>query len=425
MFRTLARRQRTADLVGACVFFVLFAPIVSAIGVAGLGWGPAVVDLLILAVYSAALVFRRLSPPIALALAWIGAIIQMAALRDVQPGNFAILMVLYAVGCYGNRIVRWLGLASAGIGALLAALYLMYLLPMGRGSDVSTVSVGSFVFTLVASLAVLVLPWTLGLLVNARTASRESKARQLEAQREAERAEYAVVVEQERNRIARDMHDVVAHSLAVVIAQADGARYAAATNPATAAPALSTIAATAREALADVRLLLAELRHSEAEGPQPSIHDLERLIEQLRVTGLQIEVSSTGAVVPMSASHQIAVYRIVQEALTNVLRHGDAKRPVTLDFAWSADGVRLTVASALRQAPAASGSTLGHGIPGMRERAVLTGGSFRAGATETGLFEVAARIPSGITQRTLDSDSTASGSTASGSTDSGSPGGLS
>ncbi|HEY9424296.1 MAG TPA: histidine kinase [Microterricola sp.] len=406
MFRALARSQRVADIIGACVFFVLLVPFTSAIGVAGFGLWPAVVDVFVLAVYATALVFRRLSPPIALALVWIGAIIQMAALRDVQAGNLAILMVLYAVGCYGNRVVRWLGLASAGIGALLAAVYLMYLLPMGRGSDVSTVGVGEFLFTLVASLAVLVLPWTFGLLVSARTASRESKARQLEAQREAERAEYAVVVEQERNRIARDMHDVVAHSLAVVIAQADGARYAAATNPASAAPALGTIAATAREALADVRLLLAELRHSEAEGPQPSIHDLERLIEQLRVTGLQIEVSSTGSVVPMSASHQIAVYRIVQEALTNVLRHGDAARPVTLDFAWSPEGVRLTVASALSPAPGTATATLGHGIPGMRERAVLTGGSFRAGATETGQFEVAARIPSGIAQRSTDSDST-------------------
>ncbi|MET0853807.1 MAG: sensor histidine kinase [Microterricola sp.] len=400
MFRTLARSQRVADLVGACVFFVLLVPFVSAIGVAGFGWLPAVVDVFVLAVYATALVFRRLSPPIALALVWIGALVQMAALRDVQAGNLAILMVLYAVGCYGSRVVRWLGLASAGLGALLAAVYLMYLLPMGRGIDVGAVGTGAFLFTTVASLAVLVLPWTFGLLVNARTASRESKARQLDAQREAERAEYAVVVEQERNRIARDMHDVVAHSLAVVIAQADGARYSVAANPDTATQALGTIASTAREALADVRLLLAELRHSEAEGPQPSIHDLERLVDQLRATGLQIEVSSTGSVVPMSASHQIAVYRIVQEALTNVLRHGDARRPVTLDFAWSADGVRLTVASALRPAPGTAGATLGHGIPGMRERAVLTGGSFSAGASESGQFEVAARIPSGLAPST-------------------------
>lgn len=409
MFRPLERRQRVADIVGASVFFVLLAPFTSAIGIAGFGWWPAFADVFVLAVYATALVFRRLSPSIALGLAWIGAIIQMAALRDVQAGNLAILMVLYAVGCYGSRVVRWLGLASAGIGALLAAIYLMYLLPMGRGSDVSTVGTGAFLFTLVASLAVLVLPWTLGLLVSARTASRESKARALEAQREAERAEYSVVVEQERNRIARDMHDVVAHSLAVVIAQADGARYAAAANPSSAAPALGTIAATAREALADVRLLLAELRHSEAEGPQPTIHDLERLLDQLRVTGLQIEVSSTGPVVPMSASHQIAVYRIVQEALTNVLRHGDARQAVTLDLSWSADGVRLTVLSAMRAEPGTAAATLGHGIPGMRERAVLTGGSFRAGATEAGQFEVAAQIPSGIVQQPTQQTATTGG----------------
>ncbi|MET1019224.1 MAG: sensor histidine kinase, partial [Microterricola sp.] len=86
MFRTLARSQRVADLVGACVFFVLLVPFVSAIGVAGFGWLPAVVDVFVLAVYATALVFRRLSPPIALALVWIGALVQMAALRDVQAG---------------------------------------------------------------------------------------------------------------------------------------------------------------------------------------------------------------------------------------------------------------------------------------------------------------------------------------------------
>lgn len=394
MFRTLTTRQRVGDFVGAGLFFLFFALFVVVLGATESAWA-AVCDVLVLAIYSLALAFRRLSPPIALGVAWVGAALQMGALRDVQPGNIAILVVLYAVGSYGSRVVRWLGLASAALGALLAALHLLVWLPASRGPiDVAT---GSFLFTLFASFAVLALPWMLGMLASARRASRESKLQQLEAEREAERAEYAVVVEQERNRIARDMHDVVAHSLAVVIAQADGARYAAQGNPALAATSLGTIAATAREALADVRLLLAQLRHSEAEGPQPTIHDLERLLEQLRATGLQVDVSSTGTVVPMSAGHQIAVFRIVQEALTNALRHGDTSRAVGLTLRWAENGVRVTIDNPVRAiAPEPSPASLGHGIPGMRERALLTGGSFTAGGTSTGRFEVSAWIPTGI-----------------------------
>lgn len=395
MFRPLETRQWVADLIGACVFFFVFALLVYSMGTGMSGWLIGFVDLLVLAVFSLALVFRRLAPPLALGIAWLGALVQMGTMRDVQPGNIAILLVLYAVGCYGSRLLRWLGLVSAGLGAVLAGLYLLYLLPMSRPWEPSPPTVGAVLFTVFASLAVLVLPWTLGMLARSRQLSRESKARALDAQREAELAEYAVVVEQERNRIARDMHDVVAHSLAVVIAQADGARYAAQANPGAAVEALGTIAGTAREALADVRLLLTELRHSEAEGPQPTIHDLEKLIAQLRATGLSIDVSSSGDIVPMSASHQIAVYRIVQEALTNALRHGDARKKVTLDFAWSDGGVRVLISSAaLKRAPQPSG-TLGHGIPGMRERALLTGGTFAAGVSAGERFEVSAWIPSG------------------------------
>lgn len=396
VFRTLSSRQRAFDIVGAAAFLVVLAP-VDFVLVLGMGGGlAALVATAILALYAAALALRRWAPALALGLAWLAAIVQMAVLGDLQTGNIAILLVLYAVGRYGSPLVRWLGLASAGVGAVVAALYLFLLLPAARGESLDWIGVGNVLAAIAGSLAVLALPWTLGMLANARWASRQSRARQLLAQHEAERAEYAVVVEQERNRIARDMHDVVAHSLAVVIAQADGARYAALAQPAVAAAALGTIAGTAREALADVRLLLAELRHSEAEGPQPTVHDLERLVGQLRATGLEIEERTSGAARPMSAGHQIAVYRIVQEALTNVLRHGDADSPVLLELAWSAAGVRLRVTSAMAGggAPPAQ-SPRGHGIPGMRERAVLAGGSFAAGSTADGRFEVVADIPCG------------------------------
>ena len=150
------------------------------------------------------------------------------------------------------------------------------------------------------------------------------------------RAEAEAAAEQERVRIARDMHDVVAHSLAVVIAQADGARYAAASaDPAAAAEALGTISTTARAALADVRLLLTQLRHSQSAGPAAAAFaDLEELYAQVRSAGveLRVDVDPAPAAEP-SAAVQLAVYRILQEALTNAIRHGDGG-PVSVRLAW-------------------------------------------------------------------------------------------
>ena len=146
----------------------------------------------------------------------------------------------------------------------------------------------------VASIAVLVLAWTAGLLVRSVRDSREMRRREELANRERELVEYRYVVEQERNRIARDMHDVVAHSLAVVIAQADGARFAARTRPEAAAGGLDTIAGVARGALGDVRVLLAELRHDETDAPQPVLDDLDGLLERVRAAGLDVRFTETG-----------------------------------------------------------------------------------------------------------------------------------
>jgi len=234
-----------------------------------------------------------------------------------------------------------------------------------------------------ALLTALGAPWLLGLLVRAVIRTRESTAAKVEAQQD-------VIVEQERNRIARDMHDVVAHSLAVVVAQADGARYARAANPEAVDDALTAISTTAREALADVRLLLGQLRHSEGNGPQPALADLDRLLDQMRASGLDVVFTEKGESRSFGTGAQLAVYRIVQEALTNALRHGDLAKPVTVDFEWTSTTVEISIANTITGAvPAVS---LGHGLAGMRERAALVGGSLRA-VPEGPRFVVTASVP--------------------------------
>jgi signal transduction histidine kinase len=232
-----------------------------------------VVALILTAGFSVALGLRRWSPPLALALAWLLAVIQMTFGLPPLPGNIAIFGVLYVTAAYGTRLLFWLGFASAVAGALAITAYLI-LPPLIRGgwslagAIEANLLVGVTVF-FSAALALL-LAWTVGALVRTALRARENRRAQ-------ERAEAETAVEAERNRIARDMHDVVAHSLAVVIAQADGARYAAAENPGAATDALGAISTTARSALSDVRMLLTQLRHSEAAGPQPTVADLEQL----------------------------------------------------------------------------------------------------------------------------------------------------
>lgn len=384
MFRRLTPLQLTVDVGVAVVCLLLrFSMQLE---------NPAAVAVVVM--MATALAMRRLSPGLALTIAWVGAIIQMLALLPPDASNLAILAVLFTTARYGSTRVRWAGLISAVVGAFIATAY-FFLAPIvalpngGIGAlitdgpaAVARIGLGLAV-GLGAGLAVLGLSWTLGLLARTWANARQSRRDKAEAER-------TVVVEQERNRIARDMHDVVAHSLAVVIAQADGARYAARKDPSSVEEALVTISTTAREALGDVRLLLGQLRHNQERGPQPELDDLDALVAQMRASGLDVTVSQVGHVTPLAAGRQLAVYRIAQEALTNALRHGDTGEPVTVRLEWSEDAVTLTITNT-PNTPAPT-SAPGHGLAGMRERAQLVGGTFTTHESN-GLFVATARIP--------------------------------
>lgn len=360
-------------------------------------------DVIVVTLFSAALAIRRVSPGAALVVAWVAACAQMLMLRELQPADAAVFAIVYSTAAHGSKAVRWWGLGSAGAGAVLASAYLTLVMPQVNGTAVTPPgdAVGLLMWSGLlfgAALTGLVLAWTIGLLAKTVRAAREQGRRAELDRREREHAEYRYVVEQERSRIARDMHDVVAHSLAVVIAQADGARFAARTRPETAVEALETISGVARGALGDVRSLLGELRHREGGSPQPVLDDLDDLVEQVRGAGLDVRRTEQGERVPLGAGHQIAVYRIVQEGLTNALRHGDASEPVDLALEWDPHGVAVRVENAVPtdEPPGAhpdGGPGPRHGIPGMRERAELAGGTFAAESLPTGRFRITARIP--------------------------------
>ncbi|MCW2163439.1 Signal transduction histidine kinase [Microbacterium hydrothermale] len=382
--RPLQRYQLVTDLGLASLFGVL-ALLVEVVGDATQSFAGPLGAILVALALTAALAMRRLQPGLALILAWVGAFLQMGFGRQPSPTDLAIFAVLYTTAAYGSRRVFWWGFASGIAGAAIIPLYLV-----GRGlseppSANDWFAVGAL---LLASGFALMLAWVSGALV--RTALRAAENSRAQRAAEAE-----TIAEQQRVRIARDMHDVVAHSLAVVIAQADGARYAAAADPAAASDALATISTTARAALTDVRLLLTQLRHSQGEGPQPTLADLVQLFDRVRAAGVHLDVRvDPPPPGEPPAAIQLAVYRIMQEALTNALRHGVDPR-VRVHLGWFADRVELSVRNARSTAAAgAAVGTGGHGLIGMRERAQLVGGRLTA-EPEYGEFVVRATLPIG------------------------------
>lgn len=390
MWRRLSTAQLGVDILIAAGFFLLLF-----LSTWQLGNGA----LFVLAGFSLALGFRRLAPGLALAIGWAVAIIQMWIGVLPNPANVAVFVLVYTAAAYGGSVARWTALASSfvapatitlyvladeGFGQLDMCLTFQYRYCATYVPDLAGRAVGWFVAFAFAFL----LAWTIGQLVRTRHRARVNRAARIVAEQE-------VASEQERTRIARDMHDVVAHSLAVVIAQADGARYAQGREAAAAERALATISTTARAALSDVRMLLTQLRSTEAEGPQPQLADLEQLYAQVRTAGVELRVDVDPAPPPDApAAVQLAVYRILQEALTNALRHG--RGAVDIGLAWQADRVDLLVRNPVGPHAHDDAQTLrrGHGVIGMRERAQLVGGTLSATA-ESGVFVVRATLPMG------------------------------
>jgi signal transduction histidine kinase len=391
VFRPISRAWLVVDIVGAVLGFVVTTPLTFVAGAdwlsAWIGAAPAAVTMYVIVgiILWGAAAITRLSPTLAIGIAWFGAIVQMGAGLPPSAYDLGILVVLFGTAAWGTRRILWVGGVSAIGGGVVGGVYFAIIWSGELLTDAASAMRAALIGSLMAAVFVLamVMSWGTGLLwrvvLNGR-ATQVAKAQ----------AELLAAEEQERVRIARDMHDVVAHSLAVVIAQADGARYAAAVKPEMATEALATIAQTARGALSDVRLLLTQLRHRQGDGPQPTLADLETLFAQVRQAGVEPRIT----VDPMPPGEppgaiQLAVYRILQEALTNAIRHGEGA--VDVHLAWLPDRVELYVAN---RVVAAAAPSSGHGVIGMRERAQLVGGSLQAGP-EGETYIVRASLPIG------------------------------
>lgn len=307
---------------------------------------------------------------------------------QILPADVAVLVAVYSVTAYGPRWAKPVALVTGLLGATLAG----QLWPIPPSESART---ADHVFVGVADGIAVVAVWAIGRLRGVRLEQVEAlreRARLLEVERD-QRARLAVQVE--RARIAREMHDVVAHSLAVMIAQADGGRYAATGSP-QAQAVLTTIGETGRQALSEMRRLLAVLREDARPGeaglgPQPGISDVPLLVARVRDGGLRVTLTQEGDDV-LEPGMGLVVYRIVQEGLTNVIKHAGPAATARVLLRRAGPTLEVSVVDDGRGAGATAPGG-GHGLVGMRERAAAYGGTVEAGPVAGGGFAVRARLP--------------------------------
>ena len=375
---------------------------------------------------------RRVRPVASAAVVTAAAVLHLLAGPEFSLSLLMVPLTVYNLAANAPRSVSVAGLLLGLVGGVANGVKVwlfpaQFVTPDGLTVRSPAEPLAMVIMAIGCGLVVLT-AWAFGDVVrNRRLAVRalEDRAHRLEVQ---SRQERELAAADERSHIAREMHDIVAHSLQVIISQADGARYAAAAKPALAVTALETIGQTGRSALADMRQLLGVLRETgetvagvpgvtdddarrpaavvaspDGRGtrlppgrrPQPRLADLPALVETMRLSGLEVSLLETGT--PrraLPAGGELAAYRIVQEALTNTLRHGGPDADAFVTLAWTARGLDLQIDDDGRGAaadPATRGS--GQGLRGAAERTALFGGTLETGPRVGTGYRVSAHLP--------------------------------
>jgi signal transduction histidine kinase len=356
--------------------------------------GPRLPNAIVSVLVTGTLAWRRTRP--LAALAWIfafWAVTFAVARHDLQlvAGFFVVIVIAASAAYHAGRRVA---LACLGVG--LATLAVLIPLEPQLGGVSAAIYDSAF----------MVLPW----LAAVGLRSREDRAAALGAQLALAQADNAAqqraILREERAQIARELHDIVAHSVSVILLQAGAARMRASGQPGITQP-LQAAEASGRQALAELRRLLGVLNDSPEEdrdpdhrgderapdAPQPSIAALDRLAATVRAAGLDIDLAIAGEVRPLPPGLELSVYRIVQEALTNVLKHARASMArVRVGYGPDAITIDVTDDGATRTV---SDPTAGHGLVGMRQRARVFGGTATSGPAPGGGWQVHAELPAG------------------------------
>jgi len=293
-------------------------------------------------------------------------------------GVVAYVMAFWVFGAHSP-----LGPAITGLGLGLAGVVVVTV------EDVRVIPQDVYGIALVAALT-----WLAGVVLRRRTL-RVVEAERRAVALEQDRRDAQVAVADERARIARELHDVVAHSVSVMTVQAGAARTMLRTDPERAVAPLLAVEESGRQALAELRRLLGVLRAEDGDTglvPQPGLEDLPALLETVRDAGLPVQLHTSGAVRAVGPGVGLAAYRIVQEALTNTLKHAAAQQ-AWVSVEYGAEELGIEVVDDGHPEPGSADHRSGHGLAGMRERSSLYGGQLHAGFEPDGGYAVRARLP--------------------------------
>lgn len=376
-----ARRPSLAriavDVAGAGAFALVLGLVEASVSTTAL------VATLLLAL---ALALRQVWLPGMVGVAVAASVVQLVGSQVAVFGDVAYVVLFFTLGTHRSPLVRRFGLGCVVVAVVVAGVWTGITGGTGTGQSAVFAGVG------MGALAAVVTGggWVSGYLRRQRRQAVQTRVDARVAAMERRRLEELVAQAQERGRIAADMHDVVAHSWAVVAAQADGARYVLRADPDRAAEALEVIGQTARSAMTDVRALLTRLR--EGEDPSPLLAPgTDDVIARMQASGMDLRVSSRGE--PAVRGPVVATARFaIAESLTNALKHGDLGAPVAVEEDWQR-GYRLRVVNGLgpRRSDAVHS---GHGLLGMTERVAELGGTVRSEPRD-GRWVVEVSIPAG------------------------------
>jgi signal transduction histidine kinase len=330
-------------------------------------------------VIAGAVALRRRAPLVALGVAMTGIVVQSLAASPPQALWLiaTVVLMMFSVGAGLDAV-------SARIGLIVAL--------AAMGVDETTADDRSFSgFVFVALLVGL--PWLAGRAVYARQHRAEtSEARAVRLERERE-ANARAAIAAERSRIARELHDMVAHAVSLIVVKAEAADAVLHRRPEVAHEQLAAIQTTGRQAIAELGRLLGMLREDGAAGelaPQPGLDQLETLVEQVRAAGLHADLEISGLRRPLAPGVDLAAFRIIQEALTNALKHAGTAASATVAVRFDTNTLTIDVTDTGRGSNGMGG---GHGLIGMRERISLYGGTLHTGNRAEGGFRVAATLP--------------------------------
>jgi signal transduction histidine kinase len=326
------------------------------------------------------------------------AVVSIVALGQVVTGrqvpapyDVGVLFAMYAVVKYARSV--WLAFLAGAVAALGVAILVADRGFSSRWADAATMYA-----------AICAAVWLTAYVLRTRRLYVESlEERAATAERERDHMAQLAAAD-ERAGIARELHDVVAHSLAVMIVQADGAAYTLDADPAQARGALDTIAATGRDALEDMRRIVGVLRGTHAaeddqERRRITLDQLGSLVERARSAGLRVDLRVTGQPHGLTPADELTIFRLAQEALTNALRHAGQGALVNLALAYAPGAVTLEVVDdgagrlVTVGGPPIAVASGGHGLIGMRERVAVHGGEFSAGPRLGGGWQVRAVVP--------------------------------